>query len=347
MAEHGDRGDDRPVVRLSCLLRAYPGCNDGSGHSYDDIYWQSPEVATFLIKADGLGLTMSLINTGVLLLMPLLRPSGTARRSLEPNAQTALACLLLLSVLQLLLLRKRVGVYLRYRHYISLGNRVLRAAVALLPALNRNGDVLGNWGSPEQYSAAAALALYAVFPSFLPLQASCAYPLPIRAGIIMQPLATAVALCWLWHSPASMHKLPGMHAVATSVCSIFRSVFELMLCLVTDMGFMPGVAAAGLAAFGLPDRCKTGMVYAQLLVFATLLLSFMVPLYTAYVSELHHKLSFWQARGMAVKADRSLLLPLPETPLASHVVVGVVAPTVLWFVAESLAPYMQLVSLAQ
>jgi hypothetical protein len=45
MAEYGDSDDDRPVVRLSCLLRAYPGCDGGPGHNYEAVYWRSPEVA--------------------------------------------------------------------------------------------------------------------------------------------------------------------------------------------------------------------------------------------------------------------------------------------------------------
>jgi hypothetical protein len=179
----------------------------------------------------------------------------------------------------------------------------------------------------------------------LPVQASCAYALPTRAGVFLQPLAAAVSLSWVWGSPASMHKLPGMDTAATAACSSCRGVFELVLYVIIDLGFMPGVPAAGVSAFGLPDRCGTGMVYAQLLVYAALLLSFFVPLYTLYVIELHHKLSFWRERGVAVAADRSLLLPLPEAPVLSHVLVCLFAPVLLWFAAEEVAPYLQAVDL--
>jgi hypothetical protein len=173
------------------------------------------------------------------------------------------------------------------------------------------------------------------------LQASCVYLLPTSAGLLLQPLAAAVPLSWAWASPPSMHKLPGMQSTATAVCSSFRGAFEMLLYVIFDLGIMPGVPAAGVDAFGLPDRCKTRMVYAQLLVYATLLLSLMLPLYVSFIIELHHKLSFWQAKGVAVQADRSLLLPLPESPLLSHAVVGLTAPVLLWFIAEGIAPYLQ------
>jgi hypothetical protein len=48
MAEYGDSDDDRPVVRLSGLLRAYPGCNGGPGYNYEAVYRRSPEVAMYV-----------------------------------------------------------------------------------------------------------------------------------------------------------------------------------------------------------------------------------------------------------------------------------------------------------
>jgi hypothetical protein len=190
------------------------------------------------------------------------------------------------------------------------------------------------------------LLLVCLFAALLLLQASCAYPLPTSAGVLLQPLATAAALSWVWHAPSSMHKLPGLHTAATAVCRSFRGVFVLLLYVIFDLGFMPGVPAAGVDAFGLPDRCDSGTVYAQLLVYAALMVSFFLPLYASYVIELHHKLWFWQARGVAVAADRSLLLPLPDTPVLSHVLVCLLAPLVLWFVAEGLAPYLELADTA-
>jgi hypothetical protein len=87
--------------------------------------------------------------------------------------QLSLACLLLLSVLQLLLLRRQLGVYLRYRHYITVINRVLRGlALGLLPVLNHGNDVLSSWGSRQQHSAAAALAVYTCLASAMQLQVS-------------------------------------------------------------------------------------------------------------------------------------------------------------------------------
>lgn len=345
MDEYADSDDDRPVVRLSWLLRAYPGSGSGPSRNYETLYWQSPEAAMFISKADALGLTMSVCNTGTLLLLPLLRRPGTPRLGMESNTQAATACMLLLAVLQLLLLRKQLGVYLRYRHCITCTIRALRCAVFFLPAINRSYDVITKWGAPGQHGTAAALAAYMFSPSLMHLQASCAYPLPTSAGVLLQPLGAATALSWVWSSPTSMHKLPGMHAAAQTVCSSFRGVYELLLYIIIDIGVMPGVPAAGVDAFGLPDRCESGAVYAQLLVYGTLMMSLFVPLFVSYVIELHHKLSFWQDRGVAVEADRSVLLPLPDSPVLSHFLVCFAAPLVLWFVAEGLAPYLTPVNL--
>jgi hypothetical protein len=94
--------------------------------------------------------------------------------AMDPSTQTALAMLLLLSVLQLLLLRKHVEVYLRHRHFITVSNRVLRAAAAFLPVLNRGSDVMSRWGTVEQHSVAAALAVYTTFPPLMHLQVNTA-----------------------------------------------------------------------------------------------------------------------------------------------------------------------------
>jgi hypothetical protein len=103
-----------------------------------------------------------------------MRSGGPAARltaRVERNMQLSLAGLLLLSVLQLLLLRRQLGVYLRYRHYITVVNRVLRGlALGLLPVLNHGNDVLSSWGSRQQHSATAALAAYTCLASMMHLQ---------------------------------------------------------------------------------------------------------------------------------------------------------------------------------
>jgi hypothetical protein len=169
--------------------------------------------------------------------------------------------------------------------------------------------------------------------------------LPTRAGVFLQPLAAAVSLSWVWGSPASMHKLPGMHAAATAACSRLHDVFESLRYF--NIGADPVLVAPSVGLHYLGDikppqnACVTSLVYAQLLVYPSLLLSLMLPLYTLYVIELHHKLSFWRARGVAVVPDCSLLLPLPEHPVASHVLVCCSSLFVLWYLAEALAPYLQ------
>jgi hypothetical protein len=104
-----------------------------------------------------------------------MRSRGSAARlAVGRNTQLSLAFLLLLSVLQLLLLRRQLGVYLRYRHHITVINRVLRGLVlGLLPVLNHGRDVFSSWGIPHQHSAAAALAVYTCLASVMQLQVSC------------------------------------------------------------------------------------------------------------------------------------------------------------------------------
>jgi hypothetical protein len=100
----------------------------------------------------------------------------------------------------------------------------------------------------------------------------------------------------------------------------------------------------GMHNFGTPNMpdstCDSRLVYAHLLVYASLLVSLMFPMYTLYVIELHHKLRFWRARGLSVVPDCSLLLPLPEHPVASHLLVCCASLFVLWYVAEGVAPYL-------
>jgi hypothetical protein len=88
--------------------------------------------------------------------------------------------------------------------------------------------------------------------------------------------------------------------------------------------------------------CRGPHAFGQLLVFMNLLCSFWLPLFAAHVHivELHAKLSYWRARGMVVVAAPSLLLPMPQHRLLSHVLVGLLAPTLLWSLAELLAPVL-------
>lgn len=180
-------------------------------------------------------------------------------------------------------------------------------------------------------------------PSAGCMQSSCMYTVPTALGVLIQPFGTAAALTWVWSAPPAMHQLPGMQHLATTICNSFRTAFEVVLYVVVDLGAMPGVPAAGFNAFGLSSRCETGMVYAQLLVYAHLLVAFMLPLYIAYIVEFHHKVSFWRSRGVCVIPQRSLLLPFPDNPVLSHVVVCLVSPLLLWFLAEQIAPWLNAV----
>jgi hypothetical protein len=171
-------------------------------------------------------------------------------------------------------------------------------------------------------------------------QISLAFSLPTPSNLLQLLLATAVALSWVWNAPLAMHQVRGMQQLAVSVCNSCRGALELLLYITVDLAAMPGAPGAGLTAFGLPDRCETGAAYAQLLVYGSLMFAFFVPLYTSYAIELHHKLSFWRRRGVVAVADRSVLMPLPQQLLLSHVLVCCAAMMLLWVTAEQIAVYL-------
>uniref|UniRef100_A0A383WKA8 Uncharacterized protein n=1 Tax=Tetradesmus obliquus TaxID=3088 RepID=A0A383WKA8_TETOB len=332
----GDPGGSPPgaaVVRLSPLLRAYGASGDDT--DYESAYWKSSEVSMFLVRADMLGLSMVLFN------QLLMRIQQTRRSvALAGSVQVALALLTLLALLQLLLLHKRLKAYMRLRHSITMVNRLLRTLMALLPVAEQRYDIMSRWmqqSRPVPHPVAIVLAGYALFSPLLQLQISCIFSLPTAANLLQLPFATAQSLSWVWNAPLAMHKVRGMQQLATSVCNGFRGTLELILYVIVDLGAMPGVPAAGVDAFGLPDRCETGAVYAQLLVYAALMVTFFLPLYASYVIELRHKLSFWRRRDVEVVADRSVLLPLPGHLLLSHVLVCCAASLLLWVAAEQVA----------
>ncbi|WIA11154.1 hypothetical protein OEZ85_011293 [Tetradesmus obliquus] len=86
------------------------------------------------------------------------------------------------------------------------------------------------------------------------VQISCIFSLPTAANLLQLPFATAQSLSWVWNAPLAMHKVRGMQQLATSVCNGFRGTLELILYVIVDLGAMPGVPAARVDAFGLPDR---------------------------------------------------------------------------------------------
>jgi hypothetical protein len=84
--------------------------------------------------------------------------------------QLGMAALMLLALLQLLLLQKRVTLYLKLRHGLTVVNRTARTLVSLLPALRHGYDVMTRWLQPLQHPVGYILGGYILFMPMLQLQ---------------------------------------------------------------------------------------------------------------------------------------------------------------------------------
>lgn len=108
-----------------------------------------------------------------LLLLPLWTGG---QRAVLSSTQLVVVCWAVLSTVQLVMLKRNVQLYCRYRHNIVVAIRLLRLASFLVPALNRNFDVMGKWAKPQQHTAGYTLAAYALFSAMCQLQvSSCIY----------------------------------------------------------------------------------------------------------------------------------------------------------------------------
>ncbi|WIA21375.1 hypothetical protein OEZ85_000594 [Tetradesmus obliquus] len=136
----------------------------------------------------------------------------------------------------------------------------------------------------------------------------------------------------------AMQAVPGVQQLAGDVCYSLHGVFESVLALAAAGA---GVSTGTCGALDTAARtCSPELLFEQLVMYASLVLSYFVPLFLGFIAELHHKRNFWKKCNMEVELQRSVLLPLPGQPLLSHALVLVLSPVLLWFVAEQAAPFM-------
>jgi hypothetical protein len=251
---------------------------------------------------------------------------------------TALASKLFIvaALLQLLLIFKARVWYCRHRFGLAVANhlaRILQAAAMILHSgCNGTSSLAMNNSKAWQ-----VLAGHVLLSSILSLQASINFLLPAKCSVFLQPLYVVISVAWHWRSPETMQKVPGVPELAGQVCNSLHGVFESVLALAAAGA---GVTSGPCSALDTASRtCSPGLVFEQLILYA----SFMGPYvacYGTYMAELHLKLAFWHKRQVQIKLQRSVLMPLPERPLLSNILVVLIASVLLWFVAEQAAPYM-------
>lgn len=207
--------------------------------------------------------------------------------------------------------------------------RLVRFATHCYGAVCSNFDVTA--ATLPQQSLALTLFAYLVRMPFVQLLVSVNFMLNMRAAIKMQLLNLVAALLHAWNAPVALQPIPGMAALAGSLCSTLQVWNEAVLFVIT-LGASPWPGSVDVV-------CRGPLAFNQLIVFTHLLVSFTLPLYVAHVVEHWHKARFWQSHGMDLALARSVFMPLPERPVLSHVLVVLLLPTVLWLVAELLAPY--------
>jgi hypothetical protein len=241
------------------------------------------------------------------------------------------------ALLQLLLMHKARVWYCRHRFSLAVANRLARlvqaAAMVLHSGFNATSSLAVNNSKAWQ-----VLAGHVLLSSVLSLQASINFLLPANCTVFLQLLYVVISVAWHWRSPETMQGVPGVPELAGRVCTTLHGVFESVL---SSAAAGAGVSSGPCSALGTAARtCSSGLVFEQLILYASFVVSYLVPLCGTYMAELHLKLTFWQKRQVQVELQRSVLLPLPEKPLLSNVLVLLIASALLWFVAEQAAPYM-------
>jgi hypothetical protein len=209
--------------------------------------------------------------------------------------------------------------------------RLFRLGLHLSAALQQSFNVMGQNFLQENHSLLAVLAHRLAFGPLVQLQISFHFGLPVHTAVLLQPLNVLAAAAMGYNAPLMLSSVPGMQELAEKVCGHVATWHDVVLFVLT-LGVSPQP--------GLDSCCRGPHVFGQLLVFMNLLCSFWLPLFAAHIVELHAKLSYWRARGMAVVAAPSLLLPMPQHRLLSHVLIGLLAPTLLWSLAELKAPVL-------
>jgi hypothetical protein len=248
------------------------------------------------------------------------------------SAAFASKLFIIAALLQLLLMHRARGWYCRHRLALTVANRLAHLMQAATLTLHSDFDATSSL-TVNNSKAWLVLAGHVLLSSVLSLQASVIFLLPLKAAVFLQPLYVVKSIAWHWRSPETMRSVPGVPELAGQVCRTLHGVFESILA--------SAAAGAGVGAVDTASRtCSPGLVFEQLILYGSLMLSYLVPLYGTYIAELYLKRVFWQKRHVQVEMQRSVLLPVPEHPLLSNVVVLVIASVLLWFAAEQAAPYI-------
>jgi hypothetical protein len=208
---------------------------------------------------------------------------------------------------------------------------VFRLGLHLISALQQSFNVMGQKFLQEEHSLQAVLARRLALIPLVQLQISFHFVLPVQTAVLLQPLSLLGAAAMSYNAPQMLRAVPGMQGLAEKVCGRVATWHAVVLFVLT-LGVSPQP--------GMDSCCRGPQAFGQLLVFVNLLFSFWLPLFAAHIVELRAKLSYWRARGMDVVAAPSLLLPMPQHRLLSHVLVGLLTPTLLWSLSELLAPVL-------
>lgn len=287
-----------------------------------------------ICSMDGIGLWFSLFNHAFIVFFVHTRRSDNSAAAWGAEMSKLF---IVAALLQLLVMHRARTWYCKHRFVAAVANRVARqlqaCAMILQSGFNATSSLAINNSKPWQ-----VLAAHLLMSGVLSLQACQSILLPVRTAVLLQPIYVAISLAWHWHSPQAMQAVPGVQQLAGDVCYSLHGVFESVLALAAAGA---GVSTGTCGALDTAARtCSPELLFEQLVMYASLVLSYFVPLFLGFIAELHHKRNFWKKCNMEVELQRSVLLPLPGQPLLSHALVLVLSPVLLWFVAEQAAPFM-------
>jgi hypothetical protein len=227
------------------------------------------------------------------------------------------------------------------RHWLAAANRCYRMVLVALIAARTRYNVLGIvsiWFS-EPTQDHVKLAACTLVPSLIQLQINLNFLLPIRSLLFLQLISTALMSALLVNAPAAMAAVPRLPAAAQATCSTLHTIFggplHVSLLLNQHQGGPHSDWAVWLS--GQQQYCEIPRAFAQLQLFALLIVGFHLPLVMVHALELHQKVSFYKARGFTVKPDQSAYLPFPGRPWVNCFSALVLWPILLWCCATAAA----------